>query len=151
MEDALAQLAKFLPAMVDSYSVDYPEFPTVELTDEDELQRRGRIYRHEHDGPGDAWLLEAAADSCRLSFRFVNPKPCLLEILRRLSASAEIKSLRKTPLKGYHCTFIFCASETFAPAAELRRLKETLRDLEISAEKVEADSIEFIKRRAKLI
>ena len=151
MDDALAQLQKFLPAMVDCHSVDFPEFPTVELTDEDELQRRGRVYRHEHDGPGDAWLLEAAADSCRLSIRFASPRPCLSEILRRLGASAKIKSLRRTPLKGYHCTFIFCACDTLAPAAELRRLKETLMDLEILAAKVEAESCEFIKRRAKLI
>jgi len=140
-------LGKYLHALSDCHSVEFPEFPTVELTDEDELGRRGKIFRHEQSGPGDSWLLEASADSCRFSVKFFQPKSCLSEMLRRLAASCRIRAMRRTPLKGYHLTFLFLASETVAPAAEAAQAAALLEKIREVSEKVDRESQGFIRGR----
>ena len=152
MDNCLSLLNKFLPALVDCHSVDFPEFPTLELIDEDELQRRGPIFRHHEDDANSdaAWLLEAASDSCRLSIKFREDRSpsCLVEMLRRLAMNNKIRSVRRTPLKGYHLTWLFIANDFTSSADDMLYVRQTITHLLSLALKAETESVEFIKRRA---
>ena len=149
METGLNLLSRYLPALAECQSVDFPEFPTLELTDEDELGRRGKIFRHESKGLGDSWLLEAAADCCRFSVNFADPRPCAVEMFRRLSSSCKIRTLRRNPVKGYQLTFLLVASDSVSPGDQLKEVKDVLSTISMLAEKVEAESQTFIRSRAQ--